>query len=160
MPEFRLQILREGIRWLDAVLFTHSHADHVFGTGRLPALLRSARRDRPADLCQRKYDGRFAARLPYAFTGQPAPKGYFIPEPHIVNGPFALGDLEIVPLALPHGRAGTNGYLFLQARQKTPRLFERLQGSAAGGRRAGARGRSRRAGRRGASTHARAGLMR
>jgi phosphoribosyl 1,2-cyclic phosphate phosphodiesterase len=54
----------------------------------------------------------------YAFNNPSVPKGYFIPDPHIVEGPFALGDLEVVPLALPHGKSGSTGYLFIQNGEK------------------------------------------
>jgi phosphoribosyl 1,2-cyclic phosphate phosphodiesterase len=114
--DFRTQALRENIRDVDAVIFTHSHTDHIMGfddlrrfshaRGSMPVY---ASADTMLDL-KRVFEFAFKALNPFP--------GYLKPEPHVIDGPFHLGSTIITPLPVPHGDSIVNGYLFSRGGEK------------------------------------------
>jgi phosphoribosyl 1,2-cyclic phosphate phosphodiesterase len=47
----------------------------------------------------------------FAFGALSLVPGYVRPEPHLIDGPFQLGEVTLTPFPLKHGRAQVNGYL-------------------------------------------------
>jgi phosphoribosyl 1,2-cyclic phosphate phosphodiesterase len=111
-PDLRLQCLREGVARVDAVLYTHGHADHILGLDDMRRFNHLQRSRIPcfadpltvADL-RRTFSYVFDARVP---------RGGGLPEIDLFSlvGPCCLGRHEVVPVPLWHGRRAVYGYRF------------------------------------------------
>lgn len=104
-PDLRTQFLREGIGVCHAVLFTHEHADHIFGLDDLRIF--SFRIDGPVPLyCEPIVEKRIRQSFDYAFHDGPQTHPGAVPRlaPQTIGlDPFPLLGTTIRPLRLQHG---------------------------------------------------------
>jgi len=116
-PDFRTQCLREDITHLDAVVYTHSHCDHILGFDDLRRFCEMEDKAIPVYGSRRTLDD-LARIFSYAFDASEKFRTYVRPSPSVIDGPFRLGETEIVPVRLPHGRTTTNGLIFWRGGRK------------------------------------------
>jgi len=109
-PDFRTQALRERLRRLDAAVYTHSHTDHIMGFDDLRPFCFGAH-DLPIHASPETMRDLGRVFL-FAFNGENRWPGYIRPIPHLIDGPFFLGETELIPIPVRHGRAHMNGFLF------------------------------------------------
>ncbi len=107
-PEFRLQAVREGISRLDALLYTHPHADHLHGIDDIRPLTRK----NPATVyASRETLNELTRRFDYIFTR--TQKGGGKPRISLEEIPptgIDLEGLEIRPVPILHGELPIYGY--------------------------------------------------
>ena len=108
--DLRTQALACNMRRVDAILFTHSHADHVFG---LDDVRRYNQMQRTPIPCYADAETLGSLRRMFAYVFDPPPQiGGGIPQLSLfpIAGPFMLGGVEIVPVPLWHGRLPVLGF--------------------------------------------------
>jgi phosphoribosyl 1,2-cyclic phosphate phosphodiesterase len=113
-PELRLQLINAGISQVDAILFTHDHADHVHGIDDIRAL--SDRSDVPIEMYGPPDSmARLAKRFAYIFddtikalpgTSKPEGAAHSVP----AGKAFRIGDVAVLPVVIPHGPVSVYGY--------------------------------------------------
>jgi phosphoribosyl 1,2-cyclic phosphate phosphodiesterase len=113
-PDFRFQVMRAHIDRLDAILYTHAHADHILGLDDI----------RPYNLKQKGrvpiYGSAATLRIlqrTFAYIFDPAPSESTLPgvDLHTIEGPFELCGVKFIPIAAMHGTTDVLGFRFGRA---------------------------------------------
>lgn len=139
-PDLREQLIRTPADRLDAVLYTHAHADHLHGIDDLRSINRSMKAPLPIfgdaktlEGINRRFgytvvDAEAAAKMTGGFFSKPA----LVPNVVTPGSRFIIGGVEILPFDQDHGYSRTVGYRFGQRLAYSTDLVEMTeQGFAA-----------------------------
>lgn len=112
-PDLREQLLDAGVSWIDAVLITHAHADHLHGIDDLRGLNRTMRRAIPIH-ANRATMEEIERRFDYVLRPVSEGQGYYKPVliPNLIDGPFEIGGISVVPIDQDHGFTRSLGFRF------------------------------------------------
>ena len=111
-PDLRQQALRHNIRRVDAILFTHGHADHIFGLDETRRFTGISQGPLP---CYGDEQTLSDIRKTFSYVFDPAtPRGGGLPELNLrlVDGPIRVGAHEVTPIPVLHGTRPILGLRF------------------------------------------------
>ncbi len=110
-PDFRQQALRAQIRRLDAVIFTHDHADHIFGLDDVRVFY--FRQNVPIPIYADSRTMESIRRIyRYIFDQSYSYGGLAKLDPQLIDGPFDLWGERLIPVPVVHGDLPILGFRF------------------------------------------------
>ncbi|MFZ1786252.1 MAG: MBL fold metallo-hydrolase [Ferruginibacter sp.] len=110
-PDFRYQMLRAGVKKLDAVLFTHPHKDHIAGLDDVRAF--NYVEKKPMELYANSLTEEAIKReFAYAFSDKKYPGLPNLNLNTIDESPFIIGDIPVIPILVWHLKMPVLGFRF------------------------------------------------
>lgn len=110
-PDFRYQMLRENVKHLDAVLFTHPHKDHIAGLDDVRAFNFFQEQAMQLYANQMTIDA-LMREFAYAFADKKYPGVPNLELNTIGLEPFSIGDIPIIPIQVWHLKMPVYGFRF------------------------------------------------
>ena len=110
-PDFRYQMLREQVKKLDAVLYTHPHKDHIAGLDDVKAFTFNS--GNPMEVYANELTQESLKReFYYIFTDKKYPGIPQINLNTIDLTPFSIGDIPVIPILVWHLHMPVFGFRF------------------------------------------------
>jgi phosphoribosyl 1,2-cyclic phosphate phosphodiesterase len=111
-PDLRYQALRFGIERLDAILYTHSHADHVLGLDDVRPFNFLQKEDIPIYSSATAFEG-IRGTFAYVFNGAPSESSRPKLKSNIFDTePFSAAGILFDPVRVAHGKGTAHGFRF------------------------------------------------